>query len=138
MGIPVAASQTPPAGDQANAVVSGSFAGTTTGQSNSFLCWGPFNVVIYGSGGPNGNWNGTVRLERSFDGGATWVVCGIGGDGTQASWNTNNQDVSVIVGEPEKGVLYRLNCTVHTSGTINYRMSATGQAALAIGVASAI
>src|SRR5437016_2675780 len=111
MGIPTAASQAPPSGDQANAVLTGSFA--ATGQSNSFLCWGPFNLVLYGSGGPNGNWNATVRLERSFDGGTTWIVCGIGGGGQQATWTSagTGADVSVIVGEPEKGVIYRLNCT---------------------------
>lgn len=140
MGIPAVVSQTPVSGDQANAVVSGSF--TATGQSASFLCWGPFNLFIYGSSGPNGAWNGAVRLERSFDGGTTWVVCGIGGDGTQAVWPSAaggaGTDVSVVVGEPEKGMLYRLNCTVRNSGTINYRMSATGQAALSMAVASVI
>lgn len=136
MGIePSSVSQAPPAGDQANAVVTGVFA--ATGHSATFVCWGPFNVVLYGDSGPNGSWAGTVRLERTFDGGTTWVVCGLGGDGTQAEWSTG-KDVSVVAGEPEKGVGYRLNCTVHTSGNINYRMSATGQAALSLAVTSAI
>ena len=134
MGIPAAVSHTPPAGDQANAVVTGTFA--ATGVSPSFLCWGPFNLLLYGSGGPNGAWTGTVRLERSFDGGTTWIVCGIGGGGAQAIWATGT-DVSVIVGEPEMGVLYRLNCTALASGPINYRMSATGQAALSLAVSAA-
>lgn len=120
-GVPAAVSQTPPAGDQANAVVAGQFTGT--GQSASILIWGQFNVVVYGASGPNGNWNATVRLERSFDGGATWIVAGVGGGGQQASWNTPNQDVSVVVSEPEMGMLYRLNCPVYASGTIKYRMS---------------
>ncbi len=122
-GIPAAVSQTPPAGDQANAVVSRSFTGT--GQSPSFLVWGTFNVVFGGSGGPNGNWNATIRIERSFDGGTTWYVAGVGGGGQQAIYNTANQDVSVTVDEPEKGVLYRLNCSAWTSGTINFRVSTT-------------
>lgn len=139
MGIPSAlVSQTPPAGDLANAVVSGAFTGT--GQSGLFTCWGPFNLLLYGNSGPNGSWAGTVRLERSFDGGTTWIVCGIGGAGQQASWTGvgANSDVSVVVGEPEKGVVYRLNCTAYGSGTINYRLSATGQAALSMAVGSAI
>ena len=136
MGIAASVSQTPAALDQANAVVSGVF--TATGQSGSFSVWGPFNVVIYGSGGPNGSWNATVRLERSFDGGTTWVVCGIGGTGTQAIWNTPNSDVSVVAGEPERGMLYRLNCTSYTSGTINYRLSTSGGAALSLAIASVI
>ena len=128
--------QTPPAHDQATAVVSGQF--TATGQSASFMPYGPFNLIFGGSGGPNGNWSATIRLERSFDGGTSWYVCGIGGDGTQAIWSTNNQDVSVIGAESEKGMIYRLNCTAYTSGTINYRMSQTGQANLSLAVAAAV
>lgn len=138
MGIsPTTLNQTPAAGsaDQANAVVSGAFA--ATGQSATMVFWGPFNVILYGNAGPNGAWAGTVRLERTFDGGTTWVVCGIGGAGSQAAWSTGT-DVSVVVGEPEKGVGYRLNCTVFTSGPINYRMSGTGAAELTLSVASVI
>jgi hypothetical protein len=130
-GIAPNCSQTPPARDQANAVVSGSFTGT--GKSSCFLVWGNFNVVIYGSSPPNGTWNGTVQLERSFDGGTTWIVAGVGGSGAQAVYSTPNQDVSVIGYEPEKGVAYRLDCTAYTSGTINYRMSTTGSAATTVG-----
>jgi hypothetical protein len=36
--------------------------------------------------------------------------------------------------EPEKGVLYRLNCIAFTSGTINYRISTTGQAGTTLNV----
>lgn len=134
MGIqPSNVSQKPPTNDQANAVVSGQFTGT--GVSPTFLCWGPFNVSIWGTSPPEGTWGGTVRLERSFDGGTTWLVTG---GATQNSWSTANQDVSVVVGEPEKGVGYRLNCTVFTTGPINYRMSATGAAALSLAVASNI
>ena len=143
MGLPLPpsagpASGTPPPGDQANAVVSGSF--SATGQSAPFVFWGPFNLVLYGNSGPNGNWNGTVRLERSFDGGTTWIVCGVGGSGAQAVWSSSGtgSDVSVVVGEPEKGVAYRLNCTAFSSGPINYRLSTTGAAALSLAVASNI
>lgn len=135
MGIPTAPSQAPASGDQANAVVSGTFTGT--GISAAFLCWGPFNVVFGGRGGKNTAYVATLRLLRSFDAGVTWWVCGVGGGGQQAEWTTA-KDVSVVVGEPEKGVLYALECTAYTSGTIDYRLSTTGQAALAIGVASAI
>lgn len=133
MGIqPSNISQAPPATDQANAAVQGAFTGT--GVSPSFVPWGPFNVVFGGSGGPNGNWNATIRLERSFDGGVTWYICGVGGGGQQAIYNTVNQDVSFVASEPEKGVAYRLNCSAYTSGTINYRLSTTGGAALSLAV----
>ena len=64
--------------------------------------------------------------ERSFDGGTTWIVAGIGGSGLQAVYSTPNTDVSVRAFEPEVGVIYRLDCTAYTSGTIKYRMSTTG------------
>lgn len=82
-------------------------------------------------------YSATVQLERSFDGGAKWLLANIGGQGTPAQW-TNGTPVSAIVAEPERGVLYRLNCAAYTSGTINYRFSATGQAAMSISIPSAI
>lgn len=77
---------------------------------------------------------GSINLERSFDGGLTFTLCNIGSSGTLAQWATGTP-VSVTFGEPEKNVLYRLNCTAYTSGKITYRISQTGGAAesLAIG-----
>jgi len=76
---------------------------------------------------------GTVQLERSFDGGSTFIVCNgnIGGYFTPAQWTSG--PVSISFGEPEKLMLYRLNCITFTSGPMNYRMSATGQAAESLG-----
>ena len=124
MGIFVssAVSGAPPAHDRATEVVTGDFVGT--GVSPFWSFYGPFNVLIYGSGGPNGAWSGSVQLERCFDGNTTWIVCGVGGGGQQAVFTTGS-DVSVVVTEPEKGVLYRLHCTTYASGTINYRLSTT-------------
>lgn len=138
MGVPVtganAAPGTPAAGDRANMVLTGDFTGT--GTSLSFGCQGAFNIVIYGNGGPNGNWNGTVQVERSFDGGTTWIVCGIGGGGLQAIYTSTGTgiDYSLVVSEPEAGVAYRLNCTAFTAGPINYRLSTTSPAATAWGI----
>lgn len=122
-GVPATTSQAPGSGDQATDVKAGTF--TATGQSTSILAWGSFNVVFGGTSGPNGSYTATIRLERSFDGGTTWYVVGVGGTGAQAVYSTPNQDVSVVFTEPEKGVLYRLNCTAYTSGTIAYRISTT-------------
>ncbi len=79
-------------------------------------------------------YSATVQLERSFDGGATWIVCNVGGSGQLAQWNAGTP-VNITFGEPEKNVLYRLNCIAYSSGVINYRISQTGGAAesLAIG-----
>jgi len=83
------------------------------------------------------DFSGTLQLERSFDGGATWIVCNVGGQGALAQW-TAGTPLSIVVGEPERQVLYRLNCIAYTSGTINYRISATGAAALSLAVATPI
>ena len=79
-------------------------------------------------------WNGTVQLERSFDGGSTFLCANIGSAGLLAQF-ISLSSVQTTFGEPEKSVLYRLNCIAYVSGTINYRISQTGGAAesLAIG-----
>jgi len=141
-------SQTPPANDQANAVISGTITastacntgsdqGTATAGCSSWFLPGQntFNVVFGGASGPNGTYSATLELDRSFDGGTTWYVAGVGGSGTQAIYSTANQDVSIVVSEPEKGVLYRLRCTTYASGTISYRMSLTGGAVPSYGTA---
>jgi hypothetical protein len=124
--------QTPPANDQATAVVSGSITAATAcaststataGCSSWFMAQGTFNVVFGGASGPNGSYSATLAIDRSFDGGSTWYVAGVGGSGAQAIYSTPNQDVSLLGTEPERGVLYRLRCSAWSSGTINYRFS---------------
>ena len=79
------------------------------------------------------NWSGTVQVERSFDGGRTWIVCNVGGSGQLAQYTTGTP-VSLTFGEPERDVLYRLNCGAYSSGTINYRISQTGGAAESLSI----
>lgn len=134
-------SQAPPANDEANAVISGTITaatacntgtsqGTATTGCSSWFMPGPstFNVVFGGASGPNGSYSATLEIDRSFDGGTTWYVAGVGGGGQQAIYSTANQDVSVTVQDPERGVLYRLRCTSYSSGTISYRLSTTAGA----------
>ena len=96
------------------------------------------NAVVTGTDsdaiftGAGATWTGTVQIERSFDGGSTWIVANVGGGGALAQFGAG--PVSVAFGEPEKGVLYRLNCIAYTSGTINYRLSASGAAAMSLGL----
>jgi len=73
-----------------------------------------FNLSLWGT------FSGSVRVERSFDGGATWLECSRDGAGTPAAYAA---PISVVMEEPEAGVLYRLNCTTRSSGTVNYRLS---------------
>jgi hypothetical protein len=84
--------------------------------------------------GASVTFSGTVQIERSFDGGRTFVVCNQGGGGTLAQYNAGTP-ISMAFGEPEKWGVYRANCIAYTSGTINYRISQTGGAneSLAIG-----
>lgn len=82
----------------------------------------------------------TTQLERSFDGGSTWVICNVGGGGQLAQF-ANFSSVSVTFGEPEKQMLYRLNTTTYgtnTGLTLNYRISETGAAAESLAVATPI
>lgn len=96
--------------------VTGSF--TATGQSGSFQpiirdrAWGQFNIEL------RGTFVATVALERSLDGGSNWVGCTM--VGTAVTWTA---PASENWEENERGGLYRLNCTVYTSGTVTYRIS---------------
>lgn len=81
------------------------------------------------------NYIGIVSLERSFDGGRTWLTVSRDKSGAAAVYSS--QRVSAIFDEPERQVLYRLNCTEIT-GLINYRMSASGAAAQSLSIASSI
>ncbi len=96
--------------------VTGTF--TETESSDSFspasqYRRGRFNVSIWGT------FAGTVKLERSFDDGVTWLVCSKP-DLSDAAFTTT---VTFAVEEPEPDIYYRLTCSAYTSGTINYRMS---------------
>ncbi len=87
---------------------------TATGQSAPVQLIGPFNVTLAGS------FAGSVRLERSFDAGATWHAVSRDAAGEAAAFT---QPVSLIGEEWERGVLYRLNCTQLSSGSASYRVS---------------
>jgi len=100
--------------DRATRKVTGTFG--ATGQSNSIVLRGPFNLEL------RGTFVATVSLERSFDGGSNW------GNVTRndGSANAFTAPVSLAVPGDESGeadVLYRLNCTAYTSGTVTYRIS---------------
>lgn len=105
-----------PAGDQANAVVTGTLG--AAGVSAPFCFYGWFNLAIWGT------FTSTVTLAKSFDGGVTWI---------QATYPQTSVPVSltaalaVILFEPERGVMYQLTST---GASVNYRLSATGRMAM--------
>lgn len=104
------------------APVTGTF--TATGQSASFTPLTPtpavengtFNIALTGTA------VASVQLEKSFDGGTTW--CQLWAGGTQLKqWSYNSVNIAESWEETEAGVVYRLNCTAYTSGTLAYRLS---------------
>lgn len=97
--------------------VTGTFTGT--GQSAGITVKGvddqrghPLNVSLWGT------FVGTVRVERTFDNGTTWLPMTALGSAINFTG-----PASEVFDEGEAGVQYRLNCTAFTSGTINYRLS---------------
>lgn len=75
---------------------------------------GLFNVALWGT------FAATMVLERSFDGGTTFMAVSSDTVGTA---NTYTAPMSMTVTEVEQGVLYRWRCSAYTSGTVNYRIS---------------
>jgi hypothetical protein len=117
------------------------FSGTTgtlafpPGVTNASVTTGTDNAATFT--GAAINFSGTIQLEKSFNGGATWSLANIAQTGTIAQW-TAGTPLSQTFSESEKQVLYRLNCIAYTSGTINYRLSETGIAALSASTSTSI
>ena len=84
------------------------------GVSDSIEMHRQFNVSGIGT-----SFQGRVTLERSFDGGVTWVERTIYHGCALIPGGFN----STTVDEPEAGVLYRFKCTARTSGSITCRLS---------------
>jgi len=112
---------------------------TTAPQAFSFaltsqaITTGVDNAAIFTGAGIT--YSATVQVERSFDGGATWLPCNIGNAGVLAQYSTGTP-ISASFGDPEGQVLYRLNCTSYASGTINWRISQSGALATSQSFAS--
>ena len=100
--------------DQAAQILIGSF--SATGQSSAIALYGAFSVALWGT------FSATLQLQKSFDGGNTWIPYGQDQTGSIPSLTAA---VAFRALESELGVNYRLACTAFTSGTINYRLSAS-------------
>lgn len=72
--------------------------------SATIMLAGYFNFSLSGS------WAATVKLERSFDNGGSWLVVD--------SFTANTEQYGY---EPE-GALYRIRCSAYTSGLIIGRL----------------
>jgi hypothetical protein len=95
------------------ALTSGTFTGTGSSSSISVAHRQPFNISLWGT------FSATVVLKRSFDAGVTWLPLTAAGQSLY-SWTAAASETAY---EPEDGVLYKLECTVFGSGTVNYRIS---------------
>ena len=97
----------------ANSFINGTF--TATGFSIPLRAQVPFSVSI------RGTFVGTISLQRSFDGGATYGIYTLPASNSAATWTAPVEIDVVPTGE--SGVLYELSCTAYTSGTVTYRLS---------------
>jgi len=52
---------------------------------------------------------GTIALEASWDGGATWEP-----------YSSYTADTGAVVDSKSDEIVWRLNCTAYTSGTLKY------------------
>ena len=90
---------------QGQAVTQG-FSGT--GQSSSIKCGGTWRIITHGT------WNGTLKVEKSTDGGTTWTTIRQFSSASDANVNTYGEDSND--GDP---YLVRLNMSAYSSGTCN-------------------
>ncbi|WP_299438918.1 hypothetical protein [uncultured Rhodospira sp.] len=95
--------------------VEGTF--TAPGTSASVELHGDFNVTLGGVFGAR------VRLERTFDGGATWHRVLAPARTTAGDHHHWSSPISVVLNEPEQGVEYRLVCASYANGPVIYRLS---------------
>lgn len=87
-----------------------------TGESAGIAVRGRANAVAdFGASGA-----GTVKLQRSLDGGDSWLTLSRDAAGNEAAYT---DDFNGTFEEDEAGVLYRWACTAHSADVINCRIS---------------
>ena len=94
-------------------VVEGTFTGT--GVSEGVPIQGHANVLIGGS------FVATIQVQKSFDGGDNWFIVSRDSAGALAEYTSPGFNGTII--EPESQILYRLECTAFTSGSVVFRIS---------------
>lgn len=106
-------------------LLTGTFA--ATGQSVSVPVFGVFTISVWGTpingNGTPGAFTGTVQVERSVDGGTTFLPASTDGTGSIAKYSAS----TVVQGtEYLADAVYRFNCINYTSGAINYSLVGPG------------
>lgn len=105
--------------DTAQSVISGTFSGT--GNSAALVVDGaerPFGFLVNVE--IQGVFSATLQLQRSLDGGATFVPVALFG---QSSPLSITAPISFTHRDAERNAQYRVACTAYTSGTPTYRLS---------------
>lgn len=88
---------------------------TAAGQVTAPACFqGHFNLFV----GSAGAFTGTVRLEASHDGGATWLPLTAMGNAVSIT-----AEAAEVLRQYEPGVLIRARCMALSAGTIQVRIS---------------
>jgi hypothetical protein len=92
----------------------GTFTATGGGAAVPVVRRGDLNISLWGT------FTATVTIERSYDGGSTWLPLTYL-DGVALSWTA---PMSTAFTVSDAGASYRFNCTAYTpSGTVNWRIS---------------
>ncbi len=103
-------------------ITQGVAASAGTSVATAFL--GGFNAALSAEA-----FVGTVRFEKSYDGGTTWITVAQDAAGTAASYALNwasATSMNLAMCEVEPSVYWRVRCTAFTSGTLTYRLSQGG------------
>lgn len=104
--------------EQAQSLVTGSL-GSLNAASSQIALLGNFNVAVWGT------FTGTVTLQNSYDGGATWIPVVNKHTGQNVTFTSPG---ALQEDEVEAGVYYRLQMTAYTSGAASIRISEGAQA----------
>lgn len=78
---------------------------------------GKFNVTI---GDDDTEFTGSVKIIKSYNAGTTWHTCSRDSAGTPAVFTA---PATVLLEEPEAGVLYAVEVTALSDGEVYYRIS---------------
>lgn len=103
--------------------------------ANSLVAGADTAATFTGAATPIGTATTTFQIERSLDGGNTFVCANVGGSQQLAQFVNAVGPLSVAFGDPEANALYRINMlayTAATNATVNYRLSASGQAGMSV------
>ena len=87
---------------------------TGTGAKSAITCGGTWRLITHGT------WTGTIRVEKSTDGGSTWTMLREFSSADDFNVNTYGTEDMSDYALPFQ---VRVNCTAYTSGTCNANLT---------------